>query len=96
MQERFYYLFHKYEKETCFLSFHNREHHAYQEILAMGKSITPLLIANLWNGWISSCLLFDFYGDILDIHKDDYGKYDVINQAWYDWAIKNNYFVEVK
>jgi len=70
-----------------FLSFHDTKHPSYKAIVAMGKPVIPLLLANLWDSWLPTIALRDILEKYpFEILAGERGKFDKINEKWYKWG----------
>jgi hypothetical protein len=89
-QKEFYHFYNIWKDDTKYLSYHDTKHVAYQAIIAMGKPIVPLLLANLWDSWLPILALHDIMGPI-PLSPELAGRFDAISEEWYKWGEYNGY-----
>lgn len=88
-QKLFYQMYHKWKEDTMFLSFHDTKHPSYKAIIAMGNSVIPLLLSNLWDSWLPTVALHEILGETpFEVLPEDRGRYDNLNEKWYKWGQK--------
>lgn len=86
----FKFFWDKWEKDTCYKSYHDRNHFAYQALAEMGEEIIPHLLLRLDEGWLAALLLGEIV-DVCPIKSEHAGQFRKINDDWRDWAKKNGY-----
>lgn len=89
-QKKFYELLRTFDDDTRFLSFHNTNHPAFLELVEMGKSIMPLLLSNLWEGWLPLLALSHILKEMpFSLEEDDIGNFDKLSEKWFLWGKEN-------
>jgi hypothetical protein len=81
----------EWQRETQLLSFHKKDHPAYQRIVAMGRTAIPFILDELRKepSWIVIAL-FDITGEnpALPGHA---GRLNELTNDWLEWAQQNGY-----
>jgi len=91
IQKQFYDLYRTLKEETKFLSFHDTDNPHFKNLVALGDDIIPLLLNNLWDSWWAIVALHYLSKGDLTIAEEDFGRFDLICQAWYNWGIHKGY-----
>ena len=85
----------KLHDETCIMSYHDRNHPLYKEILDIGKLAVPQLIRSLdvkqEGVWWVDLLLHDIL-KVDPIQEKNCGRIHGIVKDWKEWLSKNNWW----
>lgn len=83
----------EWQRETQFLSFHKKDHPAYQRIVAMGQTAIPFILDELRQepSWVLIAL-FDITGENPSL-PEHAGKLKELTQDWLQWGKLNGYIL---
>lgn len=89
-----------WKRDTCFFSSSTQimDHNGFRVIAAMGNAaVVPLLEELSSSPWVGISLALQVITNATpEVAEEDYGKVDVVAQAWFKWGYDNKYFSEDK
>ena len=88
---RFYSLLRQWNSETAFSSDPDEitANRSYQELIALGANITPLVVDELRRGPSVLVWLLDDMYNIQPYSSDETGNISAMSNAWIAWAVRN-------
>lgn len=91
-KEKFDILYNEWDDAICYLSYPDTNHSSYEQIVAMGKDIIPLLLEKLYTGVAPMVVLADILGGIpFELYPEDMGDVRRLSDKWRKWGRDNNY-----